>query len=78
VSIGRVEVKFVLLELASWSTLRGQVYNFVLVPEKTGRLIRASLYPVFPGNRPLLYQAVGATSRDIKTSRPNSINCCFF
>jgi len=36
VSIGRGEGKFVLLELAFYSTLEGQVCNFVFVPEKTG------------------------------------------
>ena len=36
VSIGRREVKFVLLKLDFLSTLGGQVDNFVLVRAKTG------------------------------------------
>jgi len=36
VSIGRGKGKFVLPKLAFWSTLGGQVCNFVLVSAKTG------------------------------------------
>ena len=52
--------------------------SFVLVPEKTGWLRKASLYPVIPVNWPLLYQAVRAASRDVNylLFLPNSIICC--
>jgi len=39
-----------------------QVFNCVLAPEKTGWLRKASLYSVFPVNRHLWYQAMGAAS----------------
>jgi len=68
VSIGRGEVKFVLLQLDFESTLGGQACHFVLVLANTGWLIKASLYSIFPVNWPLLYQAVGATSRNIKAN----------
>ena len=60
--LGRGDDKFVLLKLSFQSTLWGQVCNFVLVPGKTSWLIMSSLYTVLPKNRPLLYQAVIATS----------------
>ena len=76
VSIRRGEGKFVLLKLAFESTLEGHVCNVLLVPVKTGWLSGASLYSIFPVNRHLLYQAVGAASShgkcvelDIKISR---------
>ena len=43
VSISRGEGRFVLLELAFKSNLGRQVCNFVLVPERTGSLKKASL-----------------------------------
>ena len=49
-SIARGEVNFVLLKLDFLSTLGGQVCNCVLVPAKTGWLIKASLSSVFPVN----------------------------
>jgi len=55
--------QFVMLKLAFQSTLGGQFCYFVLVPEKIGWLRKASLYPVFPVNRYLLYQVVGSPSR---------------
>jgi len=36
------------------------------------------VYLVFLENWPLLYQAVRATSGDIKIPRPNFIICCFY
>jgi len=41
-------------------------FKFFLLPVNTGWLSRASLYPTFPVNRPHMYQAVGAASKDIE------------
>ena len=66
-SIARGEDKFVFLQQAFKSTFGRQVCNFAFVPEKTGWLRKASLYLIFPVNRPLLYQAVLGVSKH-KTS----------
>jgi len=65
--------KFVLLELALQPPLGGHVRNFVLVPEKTDWLSRASVYSIFPFNWPLLCQTVGA-ARPTKANALNSIS----
>jgi len=72
VSIGRREVKFILLKFAFWC----QVCDFVLVPEKSGQLIKASLYLVFPANWSLSYQAVGAASNHGKALKEEIAGNC--
>ena len=57
-SIARGEGKFVLLQLAFWSIFGRQFCSFAFLPEKTGLLRNASLYLIFPINRPFSYQAV--------------------
>ena len=55
------------LPISELSEGRLVILFFVLV--KNGWLSRASLYSIFPFNRPLLYQTMGATSRDLEILR---------